>query len=151
MHELVGRVLCGRMPGVGLGEEGRRQATALAERLAPEGLAAIHSSPAQRARETAEVIALRLGLAVTPCPELDEIEFGAWTGRSFASLAGDPGWERWNTQRGTARPPGGETMAEAQQRAMRWLEEVRLRHPGAAVAAVSHGDVIKAVLAGCLG
>lgn len=150
-HDLVGRVLCGRMPGVHLGERGRAEAAALARRLAGEGLAAVYAGPLPRAQETAEPIARRAGLVLETEAALDEIDFGAWTGRSLAALDGDPDWRRWNDEREAARPPGGESMQEAQGRMLRWLEAVPRRHPGAAIAAVSHADVIKAALAGLLG
>ena len=146
-HDRVGDTLCGRMPGVTLGDHGRRQAAALAGRLEREGIAAIHTSPMERARETAEPIAARLGLAPQVEAGLDEIDFGAWTSRSFASLDGDPDWTRWNESRATARPPGGEAMAEAQSRALDAVERLRAAHPEGRVALVSHCDVIKAVLA----
>jgi probable phosphoglycerate mutase len=155
-HDRVDRVLCGRMPGVHLGAAGRAQAARLAERVAREGrpVAALHTSPQPRAAETAEAIARRCGLAATPCAALDEIDFGpAWTGRDFASLAGDPAWRRWNAGRASAAPPaGGESMAAVQRRVMAWMAELPGRHPaGGVVVAVSHGDVIKAAVAGVLG
>lgn len=150
-HDLVGHVLCGRMPGVHLGEAGRRQAALLARRLGREGLAAVYTSPLPRACETAAAIAAPLGMDARTCDGLNEIEFGDWTGRSFASLEGDPHWRRWNAERDAERPPGGETMREAQQRASRCIRRMAEEHPDAAVAAVSHADVIKAVLAEVLG
>ena len=53
-HDRLNRILCGRMPGVSLGADGRAQAAALAERLARESLAAVYASPLERACETAE-------------------------------------------------------------------------------------------------
>lgn len=150
-HARVASTLCGRMAGVVLGEEGRRQAAALAERLSGEGIEAVYSSPMVRALETAGPVAARLGLV--PCTEaaLTEIDFGDWTGRDFASLEGDPAWQRWNEARATARPPGGESMSEAQARAMAGIARLCDAHPAGRVAAVSHCDVIKAVLATILG
>ena len=150
-HARVGSTLCGRMPGVGLGEEGRKQARALGERLSGEAIEAVYSSPLERARETAAPVAARLGLQARTSDDLAEIDFGEWTGRDFAALDGDPGWTRWNTARASARPPGGESMAEAQARALAGIERLRARHPEGRIAAVSHCDVIKAVLAAILG
>lgn len=150
-HGLVDRVLCGRMPGVHLGAAGWAQAAALSERIARERPVALHASPQPRARETAAAIAERLGLEVTVEPALDEIDMGAWTGRAFAELALDPEWRRWNAARAEARPPGGESMAEAGARLARWMAGLPARHGGATVAAVSHADVIKAGLCGVLG
>ena len=153
-HDRVDRVLCGRMPGVGLGEAGLAQAEALARRFGDGHRGAVNAvwtSPVQRARETAEPIALRLGLLAWDSDALCEIEFGAWTGATFEALRDDPRWHRWNEARGDERPPGGESMVEAQARAMNEVERAREEHPDGCVVLVSHGDIIKAVLAGVLG
>lgn len=150
-HGLLGRTLTGRMPGVSLGEEGRAQAEALSLRLGRERIAAIHSSPLERARETAEPIARRLGLEVQVTAAIQEIDFGEWTGAAFGDLDADPRWRIWNEARSLARPPGGETMLEAQGRVLRHLEDLQAAHPGESVALVSHADVIKAALAFLLG
>src|SRR5215203_6843088 len=112
-HDRVDRVLCGRMPGVGLGEAGRRQAEALARRFADAAVDAVWTSPLDRARETAEPIAGRLGLPVRTSDGLAEIDFGAWTGLPFDALRDDPRWRRWNEARGSERPPPGESMGES--------------------------------------
>jgi broad specificity phosphatase PhoE len=150
-HDRVSRILCGRIPGVRLGPEGRLQAEALAQRFARERIAVIVTSPLERARETAEVIAARLGMPVQVSEELDEIDFGDWSGNSFEALANDPAWHRWNASRSTARPPGGEPMSAAQTRIVGRIERVQEDYPDAGVILVSHCDVIKAALARYLG
>ena len=150
-HDRLGRVLCGRMPGVTLGEAGRAHAARLAERLSRETVAAVYSSPLERARETAEPIAARLGLSVEIAPEIDEIGFGEWSGRSFEELDRDPRWAAWNAARSVSRPPGGETMLEAQSRAVGFIERLRRTHGDGAAALVSHADLLKSVLAFFLG
>lgn len=142
--------LNGRTPNVRLGQEGLRQAEAAAMRLAQVQLSAVHTSPLERARDTADIIARTAGLAPIVQPALNEIDFRDWSGASFASLEADPAWRRWNGDRGRARAPGGETMSEAQLRAVAWLEEAQ-RTAAGAVAAVSHGDLIKALVAHVLG
>lgn len=153
-HDRVDSVLCGRMPGVGLGEAGRWQAEGLADWFAGRAHApvdAVWTSPVQRARETAERIAGRLGLLAWDCDGLCEIDFGDWTGQAFDDLGNDPRWRHWNEARSDARPPGGESMAEAQARALGELERAREEHPEGGVVLVSHGDVIKSIVAGVLG
>lgn len=145
-HGRLNHVLCGRMPGVGLSTEGRNEATALASRLRHAGVQAVLSSPRERALETAGPIAEALGLGVTVAEELDEIDFGAWTGRSFTELEADPLWTAWNAHRAAGRPPGGESMGEAGTRALGLLTRLE----GTSVA-VSHCDVIRAVVLGVLG
>lgn len=150
-HDRVDRILCGRMPGVSLSQAGRKQAARLADRLAREPIATIHTSPLDRARETAAPLAVRLGLPAEVVEDLLEIDLGAWSGRSFDELETDPLWAAWNKARAMTRAPGGETMLEAQWRVVRHIERLRARYPERGVVLVSHGDVIKAALAYHLG
>lgn len=151
-HALVGRVLAGRMPGVHLSAEGHAQAERLAASLAARPLAAVLSSPQPRARETADAIAARHGFAVEIEPGLDELDFGAWQGMGFDALEGRADWRAWNRSRGIAAgPPGGETMAQAQARALSVLARVRTRWPGGEVVLAGHQDVLRAALLGVLG
>ncbi|MCB4824141.1 histidine phosphatase family protein [Roseicella aerolata] len=150
-HPLVGRVLCGRMPGVRLDEGGRRSAAQLGPRLRREAPVALHASPQDRCLETAAAIGQACGLDPRPDDALDEIDFGAWTGAAFERLADDPAWAGWNARRAESCPPGGESMRQAQLRAVAGLQHLRARHPGGVVVAVSHADVIKAMLMWCLG
>ena len=150
-HDWLNRILCGRMPGVTLGAEGRAQAAALAVRLQREPIAAVYASPLERARETAQPLAEGLRLDVQIRDALNEIDVGAWSGRTFDDLRDDPHWTRWNTARNVTRPPGGETMLEAQVRIVSAIERLCAAHPEQSVALVSHGDVIKAALAYYLG
>jgi probable phosphoglycerate mutase len=145
-HDRVGTVLCGRMPGVHLGTLGKAQAERLAERFATETVAGIHTSPLERAVETSEPIATRLGQPLEICQGIAEIDFGAWSGTSFEALAQDPRWSAWNNARSNSRPPYGETMLEAQARIVGVLEQLRSRYPDRSVILVSHSDVIKAAL-----
>ena len=150
-HDLLGRAIAGRIAGVSLNPEGQAQAERLAEWLARLPITAIYSSPLERARETALPLAGRLRLQIRIAPELDEIDFGEWTGRTFPELAAIPRWDRFNSFRSGTRIPGGELMLEAQVRIVGLIERLREDHPGGLVALVSHGDVIKAALLYYLG
>lgn len=150
-HDLLGRVLTGRMPGVPLNECGREQALRLARHFSDKAVAAVVSSPLERAKETAAPIAAMLGLEVVTDAGLDEIDFGDWTGLAFEALQDSPDWHAWNQVRGTAPTPGGETMLEALARALRTVARLRRAYPGGEVVLVSHQDVLKAVLAHGLG
>jgi probable phosphoglycerate mutase len=145
-HDRVGTVLCGRMAGVHLGAAGREQARKLSERFARESIATVQTSPLERARETAEPIAARVDRPLELNEAITEIEFGAWSGRSFDDLDGDPAWNLWNAARGLSRPPGGETMLEAQARIVGAMERLRGAYRKGSVVLVSHADVIKAAL-----
>lgn len=150
-HAHLGRVLTGRMPGVPLSEQGRGQARALAARLRREAVAAVYTSPCERAAETADIIAEGLGLQAARSPSFDEIDFGAWTGQAFDTLAADPRWARWNARRSDERPPAGESMDEAGARARLEITRLRAAHAERCIVVVSHADVIKAVVLAQLG
>ena len=150
-HDRLDRVLCGRSPGVSLGKAGRRDAARLADKLAMSGLSAIYASPLERTLETAEPLATRTGLTVSAEADLNEIDVGAWTGRSFEALGEDPEWSRWNRLRVQSRPPAGETLVEVQVRVIRFLDRMRLIHPEQTIAAVSHSEPIKAALCWAMG
>lgn len=124
------------------------EACRLADRLARVPLAAIHVSPRRRAIETADIVAAGHGLEPRPTPALDEIDFGNWTGRSFAELDADPSWRRWNGARATARTQGGETMMTATTRALDHISAIVEDGP---VLCVSHCDIIRGVVARVLG
>ena len=142
----TGRRLSGRLPGLHLNDRGRRQAEALAERLAVLAVEAVYSSPLERALETAAPLAAVQGLTVEPREALLEVEFGEWTGLWFEELAGRPEWESYNAQRSSSRPPGGEPMVEVQGRVVGELERIQVQHPTGTVAVFTHGDVIRAAL-----
>ncbi len=139
------------MPGVGLSERGRAEIAAVAERLAGEGIAGLYASPLQRTRESAEIVSARLGLPVVFHDDLIELDFGEWTGSTFDAIRADPRWEPWRTQRSLASIPGGESMREVQRRAVEAMLAISDSRRDEAVVAVSHGDVIRSVLAFALG
>jgi probable phosphomutase (TIGR03848 family) len=146
-------VLAGWTPGVHLAEKGREQVTTLAERLAVVPVAAIVSSPLERCLETAAALAIgRDGLAVQTDDRLGECHYGEWEGQALKILAKDPLWKVVQSHPSAARFPGGEALRETQARA---VEAVRTHNTelgdDATWIAVSHGDVIKAILADALG
>ena len=151
-------VLAGRSPGVELDEVGRAQAATLGERLVPVPLTKIISSPLQRCRQTAHAL---LAARSEPVPSsiesrLTECGYGDWTGRPLKELAKESLWKTVQQQPSAVRFPGGEAMTEMAARAVgavrAWDAEITAEHGDDAVwAAVSHGDVIKAILADALG
>lgn len=134
-----------------LSREGLEQAEIVADLLGTEPLSAVYSSPRERAWYTARAIAEPHQLKAEISDALDEVDFGDWTGKSFDELEGDPAWDEWNSARASARPPGGESMGEAVERAVAGIEEIARIHPGQNVAAVSHCDIIRGVVAHYLG
>lgn len=151
-HDLLGKAMAGRAPGVALNELGRRQAEELVTRLGGHPLDAIYSSPQQRAQETAAPLAAHRGLPVAVEPAFDEVDFGQWTGWSFERLrqCGEP-WRLWVERKSIACPPGGEPFARVAQRAMAGMDRLARVHPDGHVLMVSHGDVLKSLVASYLG
>ena len=150
-HSHLGRILSGRTPDITLSDEGVRQALTLAEHLGSLALNAIHTSPVQRARETAQALAAPHGQTMRVVDALNELDFGDWSGRAFEELEGDPAWSVWNQERATAVPPHGESMADAQTRAWQHVEQTALASPGQTIAMVSHCDIIRALVSRVLG
>ncbi len=150
-HVELGRVLSGRRGDVALAAAGLEQAAILADLLGTVPLAAVYTSPRERAWYTAREIAEPHELPVTVDEGLDEVDFGDWSGMRFADLAPDPEWQAWNTRRGTAATPGGETMKQAVARAAAAAGRIAAAHPGATVLAVTHCDIIRGLIAHHLG
>ncbi|MBF5082920.1 histidine phosphatase family protein [Quadrisphaera sp. INWT6] len=158
----TGGLLAGRTPGVGLDELGASQVAALGRRLAPLPLVRVVASPLERCQATAAALLGVPGPEGAPRPALEtdeglsECDYGDWTGRPIAELVKEPLWPAVQAHPSSVVFPGGESMRGMQQRALdavrRVDAEVAAQHGEHAVwAAVSHGDVIKAVLADALG
>ncbi len=140
----------GRFQGqqaIPLDETGRAQAADLAERAAGHDFRELWCSPLLRARETADVVAARLGLAPKEDARFMETDAGDWTDRTFAEViaeeperfaafaSGDPAFAF----------PGGESFAEQEERVGAALADVEAGELPALV--VCHGMVIRAALA----
>lgn len=151
-------VLAGRSSGVTLDEIGRRQAGRTGERLAAVPLVGMVSSPLQRCRQTSKAILERQ--SGSPATSIDrgitECDYGQWQGRALADLAKEELWSVVTTQPSAAVFPGGESLAAMQSRAVAAIRgqdaAFEAQHgPDAVWAAVSHGDIIKSILADAFG
>ncbi|HKN64431.1 MAG TPA: histidine phosphatase family protein [Gaiellaceae bacterium] len=121
-----------------LSDYGRRQAQKLAEELAGDEIEAIYSSDLARARETAEIVGERLGLAVELDPDLREKNWGTWEGLT-------------SVERDRVEFVGESTEAH-QQRMLRSLGRIATRHPGdGRVLVVTHGGSVRRVQTAALG
>jgi probable phosphomutase (TIGR03848 family) len=154
--------LAGWTEGVGLDEVGQAQAADLAARLRGLPIRAVVSSPLQRCAETAQILAGALDdIPVSTDDRLGECHYGAWTGGSLKELAKKPLWRIVQDQPSAARFPdgenfAGESIAQMQARGLAAVREidaaVLAEHgPQALWALVSHGDVIKSILADAAG
>lgn len=147
----TGKRLGGWTPGVHLDEPGREQAAAVARHLADHELAAVYSSPLERTRETAAAIARPHGLRVRIRRGLGEVDYGQWTDLPLGQLRRRKLWKVIQATPSRVTFPGGESIRGMQARAVEALETLAGDHPDGIVVAVSHADVIKAVLAQLLG
>ncbi|OBG27706.1 bifunctional RNase H/acid phosphatase [Mycobacterium alsense] len=131
-----------------LTEVGRQQAGAAARYVAERGgIAAVFSSPLQRAYDTAAAVAKPLGLDVTVDDDLIETDFGAWEGLTFAEAAErDPELHRRWLRDTSTTPPGGESFDAVLERVLRVRERIVAAQEGATVLVVSHVTPIKMLL-----
>ncbi len=157
-------VLAGRTPGVLLDDVGHAQVAALGQRLAPVPLSAVVSSPVQRCVDTAEAVRavhgprgrLRLRPDLVQDSRLSECDYGDWTNRALKELTKEPHWTVVQQHPSAAQFPGGEALRDVQARAVEAIRhtDARLRAEvgeHAVWAAVTHGDVIKAIVADAVG
>lgn len=139
-------VLFGRIVDAPLDEHGERQAAAVAARLAREGEMLIEASPRLRTQQTAHAIANSTHAEVRTALDLDEIDFGRWSGQRFVSLTEDPQWRKWNERRDVACTPAGDSIANVQSRVARHLHRMHAAFPSGTIAIVTHAEVIRSAL-----
>lgn len=147
-------VLAGWTPGVELDDLGWDQARAVARRLHEVRFGAVVTSPLERCRQTADAVAQRKRTDLPIHTDLDfaEARYGDWTGRPLAELAREPLWEAVQQHPSGVTFPGGESMAAVANRAVAAIRRWNRRMGDSATyVVVSHGDVIKAILADALG
>lgn len=149
--DAVSRYIAGRRPALPLTEKGRHEAAALAGWLAPLPIHRLIASPLERAQETAAILAGRWNLTVETAGEVIEVDFGDWTGLSFAELIADPQWRLYNSHRGSLTIPGGERVVDVQARMVGFLIRLSEEAPGQTIAIVSHGDAIRSAVTFFLG
>ena len=152
LTSMTGPVLAGWTPGLHLDERGEAQAAAVAERLARLPVAAIVSSPLDRCLDTAAAIARGRDVEVQQDDRFGECRYGDWTGQELTKLAKDPLWRQVQAHPSAVTFPNGESLAAVSARAVAAVRDWNARlGQDATYVAVSHGDVIKAIVADALG
>lgn len=140
--------LAGRLPGVHLNENGRKQAQAVAEKLSKMPVKAVYSSPLERTMETAEPIARALSLDVVKRSELIEVDIGEWQDQKLKGLSRLKLWKIVQGMPSRMRFPGGESFADAQHRICQGLEAIVRQHESKDIlVCVTHSDPIKLAVA----
>ena len=147
----TGKSLSGRIPGIPLSVDGQAMAATLAEHLSAIKLVAIYTSPIERCRETASVLAAGRPIRPQRDKAFIEADYGKWSGRRLSSLYKLKAWTNLMTSASRFRFPDGETLGEVQRRAVSAVERLADKHRGESIAISSHADVIRVVLANYLG
>lgn len=140
----------GRIMGdrpVPLNQNGITQAARLAIQLSALSSLRLHASPMTRTKQTAEILAATLRATVTEEADLREIGVGEWEGRYWNEFDGHPAHAHWYTSPHEARPPGGETLAEVQQRAVAAVARILSSNERGPALLVTHADVIRTIVA----
>jgi len=126
---------------------GREQARTLADELAGEGIEFVYTSDLARARETAEIVAERLGAGIVALQALREIDVGEWEGLTWPEIEdrypeGARAWREhgfgWTS---------GETYDQLGERVVPALRRIAADHPSQRVLVVGHGGTIRATKA----
>jgi len=138
---------------IGLSEKGLTQVELLSQYLSSKKIQAIYCSPLQRAKQTAEAIARTYYLNIQPLPELTDLDFGEWEGKSQqeVSLKYKDIYTQWLDRPDLAVIPGGETLTDARKRSINALDWVISQNTGGVVAIVTHRVVTKILICAMLG
>jgi probable phosphomutase (TIGR03848 family) len=142
-------VLAGRDFKVKLSSVGEEQAIAVANELSDKKFAKIYSSPLPRCMQTLEPLAMKMKSEIQIEDGLIEMEYGDWSGKKLSVLSRNKLWSAIQNRPSLVRFPNGESFLEMQSRAIEVVTKLAI--PGKSVLLCSHGDVIKAMVAGFLG
>lgn len=142
MHSVL---LGGRVDGP-LDERGEGQARFVARCLLAVPELIVESSPRRRTRHTAGIIAAERDIPVRVVPQMDEVDFGSWSGQTFEALAADPQWRRWNKYRGVSRTPAGDSIRDVQERALTHFRKLEQTFDQETIVIVTHAEVIRSAV-----
>ena len=150
-------VLSGRLPNIHLSEKGIKQSQLLSKRLGNFAVAQLRVSPMERCFETISPwlndVVLKNSPDFEPIidPSLNEVDYGDWSGKKLISLARKKEWRTVQESPSRMYFPGGEGIAQMQSRAMSVVHELAKLPDSKTAVIVSHGDVIKSIVASALG
>lgn len=135
-----------------LSEEGIWQVEQLSRRLGDWAIDSAYSSPLRRAYRTAQIIADRHHLSISPLQGLGEIRLGVWEGMSRKEVkAKFPDmWRAWRSDPSAVQMPEGESIAQVQERAVASFENIIEANVGHQVLVVTHEVIVKLLVAHCL-
>ncbi len=147
-------ILSGQLPGVSLSKKGIKQAHDLVERIGASSFDSARISPLQRCEETITPwlnSRYSKGLKSYLIDDaLIEMNYGTWSGRKLSSLSREKMWREIQERPSTVEFPGGERMKAMQKRALSSVSDALAEKKNGTHLFVSHGDVLKAVVASLL-
>ena len=145
-------ILSGRRPNIALSEKGRTQAQELAIRLGELKVKELRVSPLQRCIETIDPwVSTKSRIRRIEDHGITEVDYGKWSGRTLRSLSREKLWKIVQENPSRVFFPDGEGMANMQARAIESMHLALASTGTGAGVMVSHGDVIKALVAANLG
>ncbi len=138
---------------VPLNEQGRKEASAIAETLKDKGIKAIYTSPLARSVETAGPLAEHLELEIITLQGFIDLNFGDWEGLSFSEVRKrySDQYEAWENRPESVRFPSGETLDEARERAFSAFNSIIDKNPEKTLLAIPHRIINKLILCAVLG
>lgn len=141
--------LFGGRVDMNLSDRGHEQAKALARYLKPHAFDAIYASPMKRVQQTLAPTLADRGRDPEIMPDLREVDFGDWTGLSWAEVQAKFGVSAfaWLEELDAARVPNAESAAALGSRLKPCVERILAAHHGRDVAVFCHGGVIRMILA----
>ena len=142
-------ILAGRDVSVSLSPRGIEQAQAVMHELGERKFAKIYSSPMPRCLESLLPIAKKSKLKIEKDDGLIEMEYGDWSGKKLLMLSRKKMWSEIQARPSLVRFPNGESFLEMQSRALESIKTMAV--PGSEILVCSHGDLIKAIVAGLVG
>ena len=148
-------VLAGRSEGVLLSPAGKKQAIQLARRLGEIPIKSLRSSPLERCEQTISPWVKMMSqsnprLRVDVDEDLSEVDYGEWTGQRLRTLSKEALWKQVQNVPSQVTFPQGESLSAMQERAIRALERGLAKRGKGHVVLVSHGDVLKSIIAASL-
>ena len=141
-------ILMSSVGGPSLNATGKSQAADIAATLKAEPVVHLYTSPAWRAKETAEIVSQAVEVPLSEVNDLCEINVGRLEGLTRAEVQKEF-WAHcleWERDPATARHPGGETMQELQARAWQAIQRISDRHVDETVVVVSHLFTVLAIV-----
>jgi probable phosphoglycerate mutase len=138
---------------IDLTSQGRQAVAQTAERLAGAQIDAIYCSPLKRCRDTANAIAATTHTPMSVLDDFNDLDYGAWQWKTHEEARAEDAelYARWRSAPQEVRFPGGESLSQLSERALRTIKILKARHAGRTVVTVAHDSVNRVILLDALG